>query len=509
MNKVIIFLLGICFPALLTGQQVADPVSSEFYRPVYHFTPKANWMNDPNGLVYHKGLYHLFFQYYPGATRWGPMHWGHATSSDLLTWKEQPIALYPDSLGYIFSGSAVVDKGNTSGFGREGKAPLVAIFTHHHPDGEKNGRKDYQVQSLAYSIDDGKTWAKYAGNPVLNNPGIADFRDPKVSWYEPAEKWIMTLATKDRIAFYSSPDLKEWTKESEFGETSGAHGGVWECPDLLPFDHNGKKMWILLVSINPGAPNGGSGTQYFVGDFDGKRFTPLEPESKWMDPGTDNYAGVTFFNTGGKVILIGWMSNWQYGQDVPTKAWRSAMTLPRELSIAESGGRIYLVSKPIKEVKKLFEKEIVIKNPAINRDIFEGKAMKGPGAYRILISGMPARDFSIVLSNEVGNELIIGFDSSSGNYFIDRRKSGDVGFEPGFAKKIPSRRVSGTTTIDLELYIDVASVEMFADNGLNVMTAIFFPNRKMDKLSIRSSPGVRPRELKIAVARPPANQHTK
>lgn len=504
MGKVIIFFIAICFPALLTGQQAIAPVASELYRPAYHFTPKANWMNDPNGLVFHNGLYHLFFQYYPGGTKWGPMHWGHATSTDLLSWKEQPIALYPDSLGYIFSGSAVVDKNNTSGFGRDGNAPLVAIFTHHHPDGEKNGRKDYQVQSLAYSLDDGRTWTKYAGNPVLKNPGIADFRDPKVAWYEPTKKWIMTLATKDRITFYSSSDLREWKKESEFGESSGAHGGVWECPDLLPFDHNGRKVWVLLVSINPGAPNGGSGTQYFVGDFDGSKFTPSEQENKWMDPGTDNYAGVTFSNTGSKVILMGWMSNWQYGQDVPTKAWRSAMTLPRELSVAEVGGKIYLVSKPIEGVKELFAKDIVIKKPQTGKDIFEGtEAAKSPGAYRLTLSKMPVKDFSIVLANEKGDELIVGFDAAANNYFVDRRKSGQVDFETGFAKKIPAPRVSRATTIDLELYIDVASIEMFADNGLNVMTAIFFPQSRMNKLFIRSAPGVVPGELKIAVVRPP------
>lgn len=506
MNKVIIFFLGICFPALLTGQQAATTVKPEDYRPIYHFTPKANWMNDPNGLVYHNGLYHLFFQYYPGSTKWGPMHWGHATSHDLISWKEQPIALYPDSLGYIFSGSVVVDSNNTSGFGREGKIPLVAIFTHHHPDGEKNGRKDYQVQSLAFSLDEGKTWTKYSNNPVLKNPGIADFRDPKVSWYAPSKKWIMTLATKDRITFYSSPDLKEWKKESEFGESSGAHGGVWECPDLLSFDLDGRKVWVLLVSINPGAPNGGSGTQYFVGEFDGNKFTSFAQDSKWMDPGTDNYAGVTFFNTGRKVILMGWMSNWQYGQDVPTKVWRSANTLPRELSVARVGDSIYLASKPIEEVKKLFTKDIVIKKPPTGRNLLQGTvAEKNPGAYRILISRMPAKDFSIVLANEEGNELIVGFDAAARSYFVDRRKSGKVDFEPGFAKKIPGRRVSDAATIDLELYIDVASVELFADNGLNVMTAIFFPDRKMNQLFIRSASGITPDEVKIAVVRLPAD----
>ena len=224
--KKLLALLGCSLLATAALAQTAAPVppATPQYRPAYHFTPAAHWMNDPNGMVYYQGTYHLFFQYYPGGMVWGPMHWGHATSPDMLSWKEQPIALYPDSLGYIFSGSAVIDKNNTAGFGKDA---LVAIFTHHDPKGEKAGTDKFQTQSLAYSLDAGKTWKKYAQNPVLKNPGIKDFRDPKVSWNEVAKKWIMTLATLDRITFYSSPNLKDWTKESEFGQKLGAHGGVW------------------------------------------------------------------------------------------------------------------------------------------------------------------------------------------------------------------------------------------------------------------------------------------
>ena len=286
---VIIYITGI-----FSIRSAAQKVYNEQYRPQIHFSPKAHWINDPNGMVYYKGIYHLFFQYYPDGTVWGPMHWGHAISNDMVHWQEQPIALYPDSLGYIFSGSAVVDENNTSGFGKDGKTPLVAIFTHHDPEGEKAGSNTFQNQSLAYSLDDGKTWTKYAGNPVLKNPGITDFRDPKVMWYEPQKKWVMTLATKDHITFYSSPNLKDWTKESEFGKELGAHGGVWECPDLFPLDDNGKKVWVFIVNINPGGPNGGSATQYFIGDFDGKTFTPSQTNTKWLDYGPDEYAGITW-----------------------------------------------------------------------------------------------------------------------------------------------------------------------------------------------------------------------
>ncbi|MEY4375598.1 MAG: hypothetical protein RJB26_148, partial [Pseudomonadota bacterium] len=245
------------------------------YRPAFHFTPQAHWMNDPNGMVFVNGEYHLFFQHYPEDTVWGPMHWGHAKSRDLLHWEELPIALYPDERGWIFSGSVVVDTANTSGFGRDGIAPWVAIFTHHDGAGEKAGRVDIESQSLAYSLDGGTTWTKYAGNPVLPSPGTRDFRDPKVFRHGPSGRWVMSLATKDRITFFSSANLKEWRKESDFGVALGAHGGVWECPDLFPITFEGKTRWVLLVSLNPGGPNGGSATQYFVGDFDGKNFTPV------------------------------------------------------------------------------------------------------------------------------------------------------------------------------------------------------------------------------------------
>ena len=260
---------------------------TEKYRPQIHFTPPAKWMNDPNGMVYFEGEYHLFYQYYPDSTVWGPMHWGHAVSKDMLHWEHLPVALYPDSLGCIFSGSAVADINNTSGFGKDGKAPIVAIFTYHDFVGEKAGRNTFQNQGIAFSNDKGRTWEKFNGNPVLKNPGIRDFRDPKVQWYEPSKKWIMTLATLDCITFFSSPDLKNWTKESEFGKGVGGHGGVWECPDLFPLkvDGTGDEKWVLLVSINPGGPNGGSATQYFVGNFKGKVFQNENKsvEPRWID----------------------------------------------------------------------------------------------------------------------------------------------------------------------------------------------------------------------------------
>ena len=242
-NKKLLFLVCILFSQIIINKlfaQTGNKLMAEQYRPQIHFSPKAHWINDPNGMVYDQGIYHLFFQYHPYSSVWGPMHWGHATSKDMIYWKEQPIAIYPDSIGTIFSGSAVVDQNNTTHFGKNGKAPLVAIFTQHNMKGEQLGTNKFQNQSLAYSNDNGKTWIKYAGNPVIKNPGIKDFRDPKVMWYQLSKKWIMTLATANSVTFYSSPNLKSWTKESEFGKSAGAHGGVWECPDLILLDDNGK-----------------------------------------------------------------------------------------------------------------------------------------------------------------------------------------------------------------------------------------------------------------------------
>jgi fructan beta-fructosidase len=464
---------------------------NEAHREQFHFTPRAHWMNDPNGMIYLKGTYHLFFQYYPDATVWGPMHWGHATSEDMVHWQEQPIALYPDSLGYIFSGSAVLDVNNTSGFGKNGQPPLVAIFTHHNPVLEKQKSDKTQYQSIAYSLDEGKTWTKYAGNPVLPNPGIVDFRDPKVRWFAPQKKWIMTLATKDRITFYSSPNLKDWSKESEFGSEAGSHGGVWECPDLLPFTHNGKTVWILIVSIGSKGPNGGSATQYFVGDFDGKTFTASSNETKWLDYGPDNYAGVTFANTGNRTVLMGWMSNWQYANKVPTSSWRSANTVPRELGIREVNKELYLTSTPVKELDVLSDKSTTLTNVAVNKEYDLGAKTGGNArTFKLTLTTQATEDFSIVLANSKGNEVVIGYDKGEKAYYVDRRKSGKTDFEKDFARRSTAPRLSTDKTISLTLLVDVASIELFADNGLSVMTSVFFPEEDMSKLTLKSTSGV-------------------
>ena len=479
------------FFCIIVMAQTKSTMPDEQYRPQIHFTPQQHWINDPNGMVYYNGIYHLFFQYNPYSSVWGPMHWGRATSKDLIHWKHQPIAIYPDSLGTIFSGSAVVDKNNTAGFGKKGQQPLVAIFTQHDTVGEKAGRNNFQNQSIAYSLNEGKTWTKFSGNPVIKNPGLRDFRDPKVIWYQPQKKWIMALSAKDNITFYSSPDLKNWVKESEFGKGKGAHGGGWECPDLISLDDNGKQRWVLIVNLNPGGPNLGSGTQYFVGDFNGKTFTSAQSQTRWLDYGPDNYAGVTWSNTGKRKILIGWMSNWMYANQVPTESFRNAMTLPRELKIKHAGKDIFVSSLPISELSAISSMPVVAENIHVSKPYnIADKAGKLKFPCRINLSTDVIKDFSMVVSNDGEEELVIGYKKQQNQYFIDRTKSGITAFNEGFAARHVAPRLTANAAMNLSLVIDNSSVELFADDGLTVMTEIFFPSKPYNQIRVQSNDGV-------------------
>lgn len=478
------------------------------FRPALHFTPRANWMNDPNGLVFHRGVYHLFFQYHPDSAVWGPMHWGHATSTDLLRWQEQPVALKPDPLGMIFSGSAVVDHGNRAGFGPPGSQPLVAMFTHHDMAAEKAGRIERQHQSLAYSLDGGATWAKHAGNPVIPNPGRQDFRDPKLRWLPEHQRWIASLACGDRICFYSSADLKSWLLESEFGAGVGAHGGVWECPDLLPLTGpDGRKRWVLLVSLTPGGPNGGSATQYFIGQFDGHRFTPDDTRVRWLDFGPDNYAGVTWSGVDDRTLFIGWMSNWQYATAVPTAPWRSAMTLPRELVLRQEDGRTWLASTPARELQALrqpatWQRSEVVLVPGQLLDLSD--ALAGTQGRLVLnLSAAELRSFTLTLSNDAGDALHLGFAADAGQWWIDRRGAGDVVFHPAFAGRHTAPRLSAAAGTDLQLWLDTGSVELFADGGLSVMTSLFFARQPWRQATLLAEAGWAVRQLRVQPLRDP------
>lgn len=499
---------GITFAQEQTSGAVAQtaPLYAEPHRPQVHFSPPSMWMNDPNGLVWFKGEYHLFYQYYPDDKVWGPMHWGHAVSTDLVHWKNLPVALYPDKLGYIFSGSAVVDRDNTSGFGRNGQPPLVAIYTYHDAERAKARTQDHEYQGIAYSNDRGRTWTKYKGNPVLPNENKQkDFRDPKVFWHEASGKWVMALSANDHVEFWGSPDLKSWNHLSDFGRAWGAHGGVWECPDLVEMKLAGGdgSRWVLIQNLNPGGPQGGSGTQYFVGDFDGAHYTldesfkaTLQQEGAvWLDAGPDDYAGVTWSGVpreDGRTLFIGWMGNWNYAQKVPTDPWRSAMTLPRELTLHRTSAGLRVFSRPVAELQRLRGASSEIGKLAIMADSDVPLATAFPVAVSEVIVEfeLPEAgeyDLGIQLSNDIGERFRVGYDGGTGELYMDRTAAGDSSFAKDFAGVHRTRRLSESRVLRLHLFFDVASAELFADDGANVMTEIFFPTMDYSHMSFYSN----------------------
>jgi len=492
-----------------------DIVLDEVYRPEFHFTPKKNWMNDPNGMFYLDGNYHLFFQHYPDSAVWGPMHWGHAVSKDLVSWEELEIALYPDSLGYIFSGSAVIDTSNTSGFGKDGQTPVVAIFTYHNMDAEKAGAPVYQSQGLAYSLDGGKKWTKYENNPVLKSPGLKDFRDPKVIWDEKRQQWLMTLATYEKTMFYASKDLKSWTFLSDFGKNYGAHGGVWECPDLFPIKVEGaeEEKWVLLQSLNPGGANGGSGTQYFVGDFDGKKFV-LDPKfemqlksgPQWVDFGRDNYAGVTWSGIpekDGRRIFIGWMSNWDYANQVPTNTWRSALTLARTLNLRKTDKGYKLFSMPVQEIEKYYGKTIDKKDLSVKDEtvLLQRAEIDLNAAFIDLdLAGLKNERYELRFYNNLNEYISLVIDNEKQIFSFDRTHAGITGFSEKFANTVSVAPFEDRyEKLNVKIWLDKASIEIFIDEGDYVMTEIFFMNAPIDTFSLKTWKEI---EINSLVARP-------
>lgn len=495
-------------PSSATAQTAAVTVSStaeeQMYRPNFHFTPKKGWMNDPNGMFFANGYYHLFYQHYPDGNTWGPMHWGHAISKDLIKWEELPIAIYPDKDKYIFSGSAVVDTHNTSGLGTGKNAPIIAVYTLHDMTKEKEGKIDVERQDIAFSNDNGFTWQKFEeGNPVVNNPGIRDFRDPKVSWDEMHKQWIMVLAAQDRVHFYKSSNLKNWEFVSEFGKNIGAHGGVWECPDFFEIKVEGTKenKWVLIVNLNPGGPNGGSGVQYFVGDFDGKTFTMDKSfaervnneKAVWADYGKDNYAGVTWNNvpsSDGRRLFIGWMSNWEYAQQVPTTTWRSSTTIPRELQLVKKGNSYNLVSRPVKELDNYVaetSKAKSLNGKGTLRLIENGKADLTQAVISLDLKSLKQEDYTFTLSNSDGESLSFGLNNKENYLFVDRSKAGNIDFSDKFASTVSKAFLEGSQKkAAFKIILDKTSIEIFYNNGEKMMTEIFFLNKPFSALSISS-----------------------
>lgn len=482
-----LWMVGLCLIIISVSQHVnaLDPqLYDEPWRPQVHFTPKQQWMNDPNGLVYMDGNYHLFYQYHPYGNSWGPMHWGHAISQDLLHWQHQTIALFPDQHGTIFSGSVVFDRQNTSGLGTDSNPPLVALFTYANYLDVLPGQKEIQSQGLAFSLDKGYTWQKYHANPVLPNPGILDFRDPKIHWHAASQRWVMALAVNDVIRFYTSSNLIDWQYKSSFGEGYGSHGGVWECPDLFPMQSpDGKERYLLIISQGDGAANGGSGSQYFIGDFDGENFTPdaaihRNKHSLWLDFGTDNYAGVTWSNLPAqeKPVFIGWMSNWRYAQQVPTNRWRSAMTLPRRLDLVlNDQGELRLQQRFTSGFDEIISKQVALDK--VNLDKILILPLTNPAnAYRFKANfSLGDKTLNFTFSNDNEESFSLVFEPATSTISIDRRNAGLSDFDPRFAA-IQVAPLNDKHMQSMEFVLDASSIEVLADDGKTVLTVNVFPS---------------------------------
>lgn len=465
----------------------------ERYRPQLHFSPEKNWMNDPNGLVYHEGDYHLFYQHNPFGNTWGHMSWGHAVSTDLVHWRHLAVALKEENGIMIFSGSAVIDEHNTSGFGRGGNPPMIAIYTGHYADSE------LQDQRIAYSLDDGRTWTKYENNPVID--GRADFRDPKVIWHEDTGQWVMVVALskENKIRFYGSENLKEWELLSDFGPAGAAGEILWECPDLfeLPvMSEPGRSKWVLQVDVNPGAVAGGSGGQYFVGEFDGERFTQdpqISGQTLWVDYGRDFYAVQSYSNIpekDGRRIWIAWMNNWDYAERIPTSPWRSAMTVPREVNLTAIDDGYRLVQRPVEELRQLRaehtrmgERRISPGDPVIPD--FNGKA------YEMVVEfeRSEASKFGIKIRKGDNEATVIGCDIRRNELFVDRTQSGEVAFDSTFASVSRAPLPASDNRVRLQVLVDRSSVEVFAEGGKMSITNRIFPSPDSDGIELFSEGG--------------------
>jgi levanase/fructan beta-fructosidase len=434
-----------------------DTTNREQFRPAYHHTPLWGWMNDPNGMFYKDGEWHLCYQFNPYGSLWENMTWGHSVSKDLIHWEALPNAVEPDAIGTIFSGSCVVDKNNTAGYGKD------AIIAYYTSAGEA------QTQSMAYSTDGGRTFTKYEKNPVIVS-NVPDFRDPNFFWHEATQKWIMLLAAGQEMQIYSSPNLKDWTMESSFGREYGNHDGVWECPDMMPLTvrGTGQQKWMLVCNINPGGPLGGNATQYFIGQFDGHKFTcESKPEvTKWMDYGKDHYATVSFDNAPeGRRVVIAWMSNWQYANQVPTKQFRSANSIPRDLDLFVDGDETYCGVTPSKEMLALRGNKVKKLTDACELIV----DVKGP--------------MELVISNGKGEQVVMNYNARQQTFAMDRTKSGDTSFSEAF----PATTVAPTHGVlkQLRIFIDHSSIEVFDADGKMAMTNLVFPSEPYDNIKVK------------------------
>ena len=488
-----------------------DTSNTDYYRPEYHHTPLYGWMNDANGLVYKDGEYHLYFQYNPYGSKWGNMHWGHSVSKDLVHWQHLDPAIARDTLGHIFSGSTVIDKNNSAGYGKDA---MIAFYT---SASDEHG----QIQCMAYSNDNGRTYTKYEKNPILTPfDGLKDFRDPKVFWYKPAQKWYMIVSADKNMRFYSSTDLKQWEYLSQFGEGYGVQPNQFECPDFiqLPVDGNKDNMkWVMIVNINPGCPFGGSATEYFIGDFDGKEFKCDTDKSvtKWLDFGKDHYATVCFSNTGDRIIAVPWMSNWQYANVTPIRQYRGANALPRELSLYTKNGEIYMAANVVKETEALRKstrniESISVEGETVIDSITDG-LNSGVELEMDIVPGK-AQTVGFDIMNAKGEKTKIYLDLKSGRAVMDRTESGLIAFgekaEPHFKENHDRRKTESINYINdfalgtwaplslcegksyhLNVFVDKCSVELFVDGGRIAMTNLVFPTEVYNSLRFYTEGG--------------------
>ena len=526
-NVAIVKILGLKKDALAVNlmklSNTFDTTNTDYYRPSYHFTPLYGWMNDPNGMVYKDGEYHLYFQYNPYGSKWGNMHWGHAVSKDLIHWEHLDPAIARDPVGHIFSGSSVIDKKNTAGFGKDA---IIAIYTN-------NSVNHDEVQCIAYSNDNGRTFTKYEGNPVLTPfDGLKDFRDPKVFWYEKGKCWYMIVSADKEMRLYKSKNLKKWNYVSAFGKGIGQQPCQYECPDFfqLPVNGDKKKMkWVMTMNINPGCWFGGSATEYFVGDFDGKKFTcPDANEVKWLDWGKDHYATVTFSNTGDRVLGITWMSNWQYANLTPFKQNRGANGLPRELKLYEKNGKYYISENVAPEVYALRKETKYLADASVaDAKDLKGVAANMEGAFEIEADVTPDANgiAGIEISNNKRERTLIYFDMKQGKVVMDRTESGLTDFgkqavphdiELAWDKQLaaegkqPARITNsinykndfalatwaplslcedGKKTYHVDIFVDKSSVELFVDGGRIAMTNLVFPVAPYENVKLYTQDG--------------------
>ena len=455
----------------------------QHYRPQYHYSPPANWLNDPNGLVFYQGEYHLFYQYHPESSVWGPMHWGHAVSPDLIHWQHLQIALYPDENGVIYSGSAVIDWKNTAGFGKEA---MVAIFTHH--------QKGLERQSLAYSTDRGRTWTKYTSNPVVLPPNpMRDFRDPKVFWYNEGGKghWVMALAAFDSIRFYTSPDLITWTPGGRFGVEQGPSIGLLETPDLfqIPVGDGPETRWVLTAGVGKGGPGGLSGIEYFIGQFDGETFTSENPQTTilWADFGADYYAAQSWSDEpNGRLVMIGWQNNWQYAKVLPTNTWRGAFSLPRLLSLKQTKAGIRLYQMPIPELHALRGAHWQWQNLTVTKGMNllgenKGDSLEINAEFQ-LNPAVGCFGFRVRVGES--EQTTVAYDTQQQKIILDRSNSGESSFDDGFARPHSASMTPVDGRIRLKIFVDRSSVEVFGNDGEVVLSDTIFPAERSQGLEL-------------------------